>query len=170
MKIETDRLYLRPFATDEFDLFYALLSNKAVMRYSLAGPLSKERSKELFEQFNKLQKDRGFSPWAVFTKEANVFVGLCGIQEFEIEAKRELEVTFRLLPEHWGSGYGAEAARECYQYAFDAIGSDVVFSAIEPSNTHALRVAKASGLEKLSSATIHGKEVFFFAKRKSQKN
>ncbi len=170
MRIETKRLYLRPFAPDEYELFHDLLSNETVMKFSLAGPLSRDRSKSLFLEFQQLEAEKGFSPWAVFTKEKNEFIGLCGIQEFEIEGKKELEITFRLLPEHWGKGYGSEAAEASYRYAFEVLESEIIFSAIEPANTHALRVAETNGLERLSNTTIHGKEVAFYAKRKNKQN
>lgn len=140
------------------------------MKFSLAGPLTRNRSESLFQEFQQLQRERGFSPWAAFRKERNVFIGLCGIQEFVIEEKKELEVTFRLLPEHWGNGYGSEAAGGSYRFAFEELGAEIVFSAIEPANTHAMRVAEENGLERLSDTRIHGKVVAFFAKRKSSKS
>ncbi len=170
MRIETKRLLLRPFAQDELELFHDLLSDETVMKFSLAGPLTRERSESLFLEFQQLQKEKGFSPWAAFTKEKNEFIGLCGIQEFEIEGTKELEITFRLLPDHWGNGYGSEAADASYRYAFETIGADVVYSAIEPANIHALKVAESNGLERGSTTTIHGKEVVFLSKRNNQQN
>ncbi len=97
-------------------------------------------------------------------------MGLAGIQEFEIEGSTELEITFRLLPQFWGFAYGSEAAGAAYRYAFEHIGADSVFSVIEPKNAHAISVAEANGLERISVSEIHGKDVAFYTLKRNQQS
>ncbi|MEO0793911.1 MAG: GNAT family N-acetyltransferase [Verrucomicrobiota bacterium] len=156
MKIETYRLTLRPFRPDEFGWFHAVLSDPRAMAFSYYGPLQPEFSAQLFQQFQVLQQEKGFSPWAVCNGVTGQFIGLCGIQEIELNGTPKHEVTFRILPEHWGNGYGAEAAGAAYRFAFEGLFAEEVVSVINPQNSHAIAVATANGLKASSETTVDG--------------
>lgn len=117
MLIETKRLYLRPFEKSDLDDLFQLARDPEVMRFSIAGPHTREMTKERLIEMIAMQEKFGYSPFPAFKKDNNKFMGYCGIQNHEIEGKRELEITYRLLPSYWGkwirigSRYSLQALR-----------------------------------------------------------
>ncbi|HEY0370578.1 MAG TPA: GNAT family N-acetyltransferase, partial [Thermoanaerobaculia bacterium] len=47
---------------------------------------------------------------------------------------REYEIGFQFVPEFWGAGYGAEAARAVIAYTFEVLGASALFAGCHPEN------------------------------------
>ena len=145
MEIKTKRLLLRPFQVSEFDNAYQLLSDPDVMRYSLNGPYSKQKSQAFIEQCILKSKQNEPTLFAVIEKENNQFIGFCGFFPQTIQGKQEIELGYRLLKAQWGKGFATEAAMAMKNYAFNELGITRLISLIETSNIASLRVAKKNG-------------------------
>lgn len=59
----------------------------------------------------------GLGRWAMIGKEKNEFLGWCGLK-LRPELDDEVDLGYRLEPEHWGRGYATEAATECLRFGF----------------------------------------------------
>ena len=78
MKMETGRLILRQWKSEDYQPYAELCSDLHVMRYFLA-PLSHEESNE---QANKIQSyilEKGWGFWAVELKATDQFIGFVGL-------------------------------------------------------------------------------------------
>ena len=108
--IETERLLLTPWTTDEADVegLYAYAKNPNVGPNAGWSPhASLEESKEIIETLflpNKV--------WAIREKESGKIMGSIGLEpDRRREDVKSLEMGYSLGEEFWGCGYMTEAAR-----------------------------------------------------------
>jgi RimJ/RimL family protein N-acetyltransferase len=78
MKMETDRLILRQWKSEDYQPYADLCSDAHVMRYFLA-PLSREESDEQVNKIQSLISERGWGFWAVELKDTGQFIGFVGL-------------------------------------------------------------------------------------------
>ena len=78
MKLETKRLILRDFITEDFDSLFEILSDEDVMKY-YPKPFDAERVKDWIDWNLQNYKNYGFGLWAVCLKDSGKLIGDCGI-------------------------------------------------------------------------------------------
>jgi ribosomal-protein-alanine N-acetyltransferase len=147
MKIITERLILRPFQIDDFTAIHQLLSDPDVMRFSLNGPYCKEKSTEFMTQCIDKSNKKQPSLLAIIDKKSNLMIGSCGFYAQKILGKKELELGYRLLKNHWGKGFATEAALAVKNHAFNEMGLTRLISLIEKDNIASIRVAEKNGFK-----------------------
>ena len=124
--IETERLLLRNWRSEDFDTFVALTNTPGVMRW-LAGvqepALLRER---LASRFTAWQEELGFTFWVVERKADGELLGFCGLKiadDAGCTVAGDYEVAWRLREDAWGQGYATEAAIASLGFAFDRLGA-----------------------------------------------
>jgi len=147
MILETDRLFLRNFAQDDFDELYTLLSDREVMQYYPAPKTKEETQKWLDGILNSYEKN-GHSFWAVHLKKTKEFIGQVGILSQLVEGKKELEIGYLLNKKIWRNGYASESAEGVKNYGFNKLGFKKLISLIRPVNIPSSGVAKKIGMKK----------------------
>jgi ribosomal-protein-alanine N-acetyltransferase len=123
-----NRLTLRPFRADEFDLLYQLHSNPEVAKTTIDGIQSREQIKKYFDGFLAHQEKFGYSQWAVFEKDSGNFVGRAGFTNRALtdEIGVQTEIRFAFLPQFWGKGYALELTKNLLKFAFEDLKLDLV--------------------------------------------
>ncbi|WP_026339442.1 GNAT family N-acetyltransferase [Psychromonas ossibalaenae] len=147
INITTERLFLRPFQSRDFEKVHQLLSDPAVMRYSLNGPYSKQKSMDFINQCILKSENNEPSLLAVIEKKNNQLIGSCGFFPQKIQGQEELELGYRLLKNYWGKGLATEAAAAVKTYAFNEMGLTRLISLIETGNKASVRVAEKNGFK-----------------------
>lgn len=143
--LETSRLRLREFVTQDADALAAVLGDPEAMRYYPAA--FDRRSVEEWIQRNRERYQRdGYGLWAMLLKDSHEPIGDCGCVMQEMEGRNEIEIAYHVRRDRWGNGYATEAAKACMQYAFTKLGVDRVISIIRPENVQSIRVAEKNGL------------------------
>ncbi|GLS90449.1 acetyltransferase [Psychromonas marina] len=159
MKIITPRLILRPVAVTDFEVSYQLFSDPDVMRFSLNGPYSKQKTIEFIANCIKQTEQNRPSLLAVLDKETELLIGYCGFYMQTINGIEEVELGYRLLKSQWGKGLATEAAIAMKEYAFQEMGLTRLISIIDKDNIGSVRVAEKVGLtiekELLYNRKIH---------------
>jgi len=90
------------------------------MRF-FAGTQSREVSDRSIDAWRAELEDRGWSNWAVETRESGSFIGFIGLSV----PKRALpfmpcvELGYRLAEAHWGKGYATEGAKAALRVGFE---------------------------------------------------
>lgn len=159
--IETERLFLRPFTSDDLDNFALLCADPDVMRYIGNGePQSRERSEMRFNSLIKHWNDHGFGLFAVTTKFGADFVGFCGLQF--LDNTREVEVGYRFAKRFWGKGLATEAARASLRFGFEDLGLDTIVAVVQPENAASCRVVEKIGLRYVRDARFYDTDVSYY--------
>ena len=158
-RLETERLVLRAFASDDFESFAAFMSDPDVMRYLSGHPLSRADAWRNLSSAIGHWTLRGYGTWAVERKADRAFIGRVGM--INPEGWPGLEVGWTLGKAYWGYGYATEAARAALRYAFLSQPVERIISCIHPENVASQEVAKRLGETKGErSEVVIGGEAF----------
>ena len=137
------------------------MSDPEVRRYLGSGDApSREETWRHMAMHAGIWTIRGFGLWAVELRSTGELLGRAGV--WFPEGWPEIEAGWVIAPEHWGSGYATEAAREALRQAFATLGVTHVISLIHPENLASRRVAEKLGgtIDKTGSFRDH--EILFY--------
>ena len=143
---ETPRLILRYFCENDWEDLAAILGNPEVMKYSLAGVLTKDRTRNFLKKMLDHQRE-GYSYYAVIHRKNKQLIGYCGLLLCSIARQEEVEIGYRLDPNYWGRGLATEAAIAVRDYAFENLALNRLISLIQPENMASIKVAEKIGME-----------------------
>ena len=144
--IETARLTLRPFTADDLDRVAELMSDAGFMSFSAAGPANRDEAARFLERMLERQARNEPSQFAVIRRDEQSLIGYCGFFPQTVDGVEEVEIAYRLHPEHWGHGFATEAARAVREHAFRTLELPRVISLIHPDNHRSRRVAEKNGM------------------------
>jgi ribosomal-protein-alanine N-acetyltransferase len=146
--LETKRLRLRRWRTDDLRPFAALNSDPVVMEHFPSMGITTEETGKMIAHFEYHFEEHGFGLWAVEIKWARSFIGFCGlaVPGFAAPFMPAVEIGWRFAKEHWGSGYATEAARAAMDFGFDEAELDEIVSFTIPANTRSVSVMERLGM------------------------
>lgn len=146
MKLETDRLILRPFEDGDRDAFATLNADAEVMRW-FPVPLDRETSDRMIDICLANTARDGFSFSAVELKSGG-FIGMCGlsIPGYETHFTPCIEIGWRFARGAWGNGYATEAARAWLSHGFNNLNLAEIVSFTTVSNKASARVMERIGM------------------------
>jgi RimJ/RimL family protein N-acetyltransferase len=96
-------------------------------------------------QLNRYQNNQ-FGLQALFRKETDEFIGLCGLVSQIVDEIEEIEVGYHILKKFWGNGFAPETAKCFINYAFENQLTQSVISIIDIRNVKSQRVAEKNNL------------------------
>jgi [ribosomal protein S5]-alanine N-acetyltransferase len=143
--LETERLFLRPFAFGDDEALFSVLGDPAAMVY-YPRPKTQEEVRDWVSRFRLSFLDRGVGLLAVLLKSTGELIGDCGTVEQEVEGKAEIEVGYHIRRDLWNLGLATEAAGASVDYALRELKPLRVISLIRPENLASRRVAEKNGL------------------------
>ena len=166
VRLETERLMLRPVEPSDLDAFATYLADPEVVRFIGGETLSREGTTERMAVWRGRFERDGFGQFALERREDGLVVGRCGLLVWQLpewtittesEAKDpyELELGWMLGREHWGHGYATEAARAVRAYTFGALGRRRLISLIAVENRGSAAVAARIGMTVEGSIRMH---------------
>lgn len=146
-KLETNRLILREWRPEDFEIFVDIQSDAETARYLPGGkPMSRMQTWQFVNASVGVWTMRGYGTWVVVRKEDNVVLGRVGL--IYPDGWPGLEVGWTIARPYWGMGYATEAAMVSLNYAFLTQPVDEVVSTIHPENAASQAVAKKIGESK----------------------
>jgi len=147
--IETPRLRMRRYRSDDFELMHRVMSDERVMRHYVA-PFTREQSQRaLFSALDSYERF-GYSLLAIEKKAGGEFIGHAGLLHWDdVDGRDDVEVAYMLLPAFWGFGYATEAAHAAKSWAFEYLAPDRVVSFIVAENEPSIKVAERNGMSRL---------------------
>ena len=143
--LETKRLILRELTIDDLPATQAIVCDEQTM-HAWNGAWSEEENRKQIHKQIRGYREEGFGRWAVVLKETGTVIGICGLQRCDTDQDSVLEIGYLFNRAYWHSGYAAEAAIACKQYAFDTLGFDEVFSLVRDTNIASMNVAIRNGM------------------------
>ena len=144
--LETERLRLRSFRSEDIDAWAAMMADPDVARYIAPAPMTREESWRSIAGSLGHWQLRGYGTWAVERKSDRAMLGRVGM--INPEGWPGLEIGWTLGKPYWGKGYATEAAAAAMRYAFLTQPVAKLISCIDPDNVASQAVALRLGESK----------------------
>ena len=153
--ITTERLLLRPFEEDDFDILHRLYGDAEVMRYT---PFDAESPAESAAHLSRVIDDWRKEPLlsreyvvTVRTEDGSSAggikkIGRCHILLDGPEEDSRAMIGWLLVQEAWGKGYATEIAEALLACCFDTLKTGEVYGLCHPGNAASRRVMEKCGM------------------------
>jgi len=164
-QLNSERLIFVPLTNKHISLWEAFFQNNPTERFlGFEGSTKNALQKAEFwiERQIDRKKNNEFGQLAFIEKESGQFIGLGGIIPREIEGKQEYEVSYSLLRNFWGKGFGTEAAIFFRNYMLNETNCDSVISIIHKENQSSINVAEKNGMQISLETTFMDMPVFVY--------
>ncbi len=149
----SDRLLLRPFEAADAPAAHRVYSDEHVMRWVGTGPVVRPQQTEaMLAGYIEHQRRYGFSFWAVLERDSRELIGDAGLYT----RADQIELGYTLGQEHWGKGYGTEAAAVCVEQAFESLKLVQLEALVRPENAASAGVLRKLGFEDRGREFVHG--------------
>ncbi len=147
--IETKRLILRSWKSEDVALFAAMNKDARVMRY-FPATLTEEQTESFYNRIQSEFERNGWGLYAVELKSTGKFIGYVGLHEigFEADFTPGVEIGWRLAAEHHNQGLATEAAKEVLKLA-KKNGLKRLYSFTAKQNAPSERVMQKIGMTKV---------------------
>ncbi len=144
--LETDRLLLRPFTTDDAPFVLTLLNEPSFLhfigdknvrsledarQYLLTGPIA-------------CYKQNDFGLLLIELKDSHTPIGMCGLLKREELAQPD--IGFAFLPDYWGKGFALEAATKVMKDARERLKLEQILAIVNPDNDASIKLLERLGL------------------------
>jgi RimJ/RimL family protein N-acetyltransferase len=142
LRLETERLVLRPPTAADFEAWTAFAGDEETMRH-LGGVQARSVAWRGLCTVSGAWTIEGFSMFSVIDKASGRWVGRLG--PWRPADWPGTEVGWGLAREVWGRGYATEGATAAIDWAFDRLGWTEVVHCIDPANVNSQAVARRLG-------------------------
>lgn len=145
-RLETDRLWLRPFSPDDADTVQRLVNDIdiAAMTRSIDYPYPEGAAAAWIAKQPGLWAEGRNAVFALVLKKSDVLIGAVGL---EIAAEDEMaELGYWIDKPHWNRGYATEASRAAMDFGFDRLGLHRIFAHHMLRNPASGRVLEKIGM------------------------
>jgi len=144
--VETERLRLRRFTSDDVDLLVGLDSDPEVMRFLTGEPTPREEIENVVLPaiLKVYDENPELGTFAAFEKGGGAFIGWFGMQP--TGQAKAVGVGYRLNRSAWGKGYATEGTKALIAKAFTELGMERVRADTMAVNHRSRAVMRRSGL------------------------
>ena len=140
--LETERLILRPTATEDLDGWASMMADEEVSRF-IGGLQPRSSAWRGMASMAGSWTLMGFGMFSVIEKSSGEWLGRIG--PWQPQDWPGTEVGWGLSRAAWGKGYAVEAATATIDWVFDELAWDEVIHCIDPENTPSQKVAQRLG-------------------------
>lgn len=148
IKIETERLILRPFKPSDLDDFFEYASVEGVgEKAGWKHHENKDETQRILNGF--IEQDKTF---AVTLKASGKVIGSLGVEKYGMEDKltefaeyKGREIGYVLSKEYWGKGIMPEAVHAVIDYLFNELDFDFLICGYYDFNSQSKRVQEKCG-------------------------
>ena len=142
IRIETERLILRPPRLEDFDGWAANMADEEAARF-IGGYQPRAAAWRNFLVMAGAWHMQGFAMFSVIEKATGHWIGRLG--PWQPEGWPGTEVGWGLAREAWGKGYALEGASASIDWAFDHLGWTDVIHSIDRDNEASQALARRLG-------------------------
>jgi len=142
LRIETDRLILRPTRSEDFESWAQLMGDAGNSRH-IGGPQPRAVAWRGFLAMAGAWAIQGYGMFSVIEKSGGRWIGRLG--PWCPEGWPGTEVGWGLLREAWGKGYATEGSVAAIDWAFEHLRWTEVIHTIVPENLASQQVARRLG-------------------------
>lgn len=160
-QIETSRLRMRPFTSEDIEFASNWLCDPLVMKFTPRGPdISMEQTALRIANYQRHQSEHGFSRWVVIERSSGRPIGDAGLMSM---AEYEwIDLGYRIAQPLWGRGLASEAAFAWVQKAFGELKLNRLAAFVHPDNQASIRVLRKLGFQEEYRDVIRGMNSIIF--------
>ncbi|HEX7031074.1 MAG TPA: GNAT family N-acetyltransferase [Gammaproteobacteria bacterium] len=156
-RIETPRLLLREWQSDDRGAFTAFVSDSEMMRFITAGKVWEERQiDEFFERQARNIEEGGYCMGAVVLEETGEVIGVAGIQPHRLAG--DDEIGWWIARPLQGQGFASEIGAACLRYGLDVLKRQRIVAIADPGNVASIRVMEKIGMRYLDTVNARSLE------------
>lgn len=147
--LETPRLWLRRFKTEDRAPFLAYRNDPEIARYQSWESCSLEEATHFIEEQKSLQigEPGKWFQFAIELKETAALIGDCAFQIREEDA-RQAEIGFTLARSHQKKGYAAEAVARVIAYGFAELSLHRIIAVTDAENDASVALLERLGMRR----------------------
>ena len=154
--LESDRLVLRQFTSQDADQLIELDSDPAVMRFLTGGepsmPDDVVRDEVIPSLLAAYDRWNGrFGLFAAYEKETGAFIGWFCLRPERSGPLDQVELGYRLRRAAWGKGYATEGSTALVDKGFSELGVSTVWGETMALNVSSQRVMEKVGMSVVGS-------------------
>jgi len=145
--IETERIILRPFISEDAAAVYDFNSNEAVIRYT--GDVLFTCIEEAQAAITRIRendyKKYGYGRLAVFHKKDQRVIGFAGLKC--LAEIGETDIGYRILPEYWNKGITSELIFPILKFGFETLELRKITGYVMPENSVSSHLLEKHGFQ-----------------------
>jgi len=134
-QLETNRLILRPFISDDAADLYEYLSDKTVLKYEPCEIFTFDACKA-----EAISRSQNKAFWAVCLKDTGKLIGNIYFSRIDPLDLLTYEIGYVFNATYQKQGFAAEAATAILNYAFNALHARRVIAMCNPKNVNSWRL------------------------------
>ena len=161
LPIETNRLILRDFETDEFPVFYETTNDPEYRNYYSEHEMTRALWKQILERILSSAREPNWTKYQIdIWMQTGELIGTCGVR---IEGTEHQQASFGCaLPRaYWGKGFGYEASKRIISFGFSSLPIHRIYAETISENVRTRALAELLGM-RLEGELMHHK---FFKSR-----
>jgi len=145
--LSTPRLVLRTYREEDLPGLAELNGDREVVRFLGGRPMTREDSDALAGRIAASWAADGLGMIAVERKADGALLGMAGLDESPWHPG-QIEVGWRLAPQHWGQGYATEAGAAWLEHGFGAraLSRIIAIADADPPNVASIAVMRRLGM------------------------
>jgi RimJ/RimL family protein N-acetyltransferase len=141
--VVTSRLEVRLPAEEDRRRFVELMCDDEFMVF-FDGARTAEQAHRWFDHMLAVCAEVPFGKQPVIERASGLIAGYVGVDWFDLDGQRQLEIGWRLAPGYRGRGYATEAVGALLGQAAEAFSGDI-FAIIHRDNCPSVNVARKLG-------------------------
>ncbi len=157
VRVETERLRLRPLTEGDVERLHAIYGDAETMRYigSAGRPTPDvDATRRTLGVLLDHGVQHGFTLWAIDERDGDPVVGVAGLLLVEGRGP-EVEAAYLVRRDRWGRGYATEALRAVLGIA-ESLQLERVIALAYPGNEASRRVMEKAGMIPDGTVTAYG--------------
>jgi len=154
--IKTQRLCIRNITEADVHDLSKVLAEPSVMKYSTVGVHTKEQINEYINNCQNQYATNGYGHWAIYDSTNSEFIGVCGLNNHEVDSEEVVHINYRLAKNYQGKGYAIEATLGVLDFAKYSLNLQYVHALIESKNVSSVKVVNRAGFKFVKSSDFRG--------------
>jgi len=162
--LETPRLLLRHFSSDDAEFVLRLLNEPSFLRFiGDKGVRNLDDARKYLANGPIASYERnGFGLYLVALQEEGTAIGMCGL--IKRDGLPDPDIGFAFLPDYWSRGYAYEAAAAVMTYARETLALNRILAITSLDNEASGRLLEKIGLrfDRIIKFSAEGEELKLF--------
>lgn len=141
-ELKTGRLLLREIREEDVDKVHSLNSQFTVSEFNTIGiPQTLEDTRQLIQPVLENQKNsvRTLYTWIICLRHNEEFLGEISLSDSQ-NRFRMGEISYSIVPSHWGNGYATEAVKRIVDFGFEDLNLHRIQAGVATENKRSIAV------------------------------